>query len=262
MNARWQVERLSPALGAAVHGLDLAAPVDPADLVDLQELLNTHLVLTFANQDLTPERHVEIGSWFGEPFLHPYLTSVDEHPAILEVVKEPDDEETFGGEFWHSDISFRNPPAAVSLLYSHEVPPLGGDTLFANQYRSLEQLSPTMVEMLSGLRGVHLYPGMSEDDTNAFALHPIVRTHSLTGRRSLFLNAAFVNRFEGMTETESRPLLDFLFAHQVRPEFCGRVRWQPHQLTLWDNRATLHYAMNDYTGHRRKLQRVTAMERV
>ncbi len=260
MGMSWVAEQLTPALGAVVHGVDLGQPVSDAESANLQELLDNHLVLVFRDQKLTNARHVELGQIFGTPFLHPYLTAIDSHPEILEVRKEPEDEATFGGEFWHSDISFRNPPAAASLLYAHQVPPLGGDTIFANQYLSLEALSPAMRDMLRGLRGVHLYPGLTEDDPNAFAVHPIVRRNHRTGREALFLNGAFVRRFEGMTEDESRSLLDFLFAHQVRPEFTGRVSWEPNQLTLWDNRATLHYAMNDYTGFRRILQRVTSME--
>ena len=154
-----------------------------------------------------------------------------------------------------------NPPASVSLLQSLELPPSGGDTLFSNQYMALEALNADTRQEISGLNAMHLYPGHSADDPQSVAIHPVVRTHKLTGRQALFVNPAFVVRFQGWTEAESKPLLDKLFEHQIRPEFLGTVVWSDPMLTLWDNRAVLHHASNDYFGHRRTLQRVTAMER-
>jgi len=262
MNTRdWSVSRLSSALGARVDGLDLAEPLTSQAESALVELLDEHLVLVFPNQRLTPERHVEVGQLFGEPYVHPFLEPIPEHEAILRVAKEPEDEEVFGGEYWHADITFRNPPSSVSLLYSIDVPDEAcGDTLFANQFLAYEHLSAGMQSTLEDLEAVHVYPDLDEGpDTSA--VHPVVRIHPGSGRKSLFVNAAFVDRFVGWTAAESRPLLAQIEAHQTRPEFQGRVSWDNDQLTVWDNRAVLHYAMNDYPGKRRVLQRVTVMER-
>jgi taurine dioxygenase len=198
---------------------------------------------------------------FGTPFIHPFLDAVEAHPAILEVVKEPDDTEPFGGEHWHADITFRNPPSSVSLLYSLDVPTMGGDTLFANQYLAYQALSSGLQRMVGDLEAVHAYPEMDENDDQASAVHPVVRIHPLTGRKALFVNPAFVTRFVDMTPAESKPLLDYLYRQSTRPEFQLRISWTVNQLVVWDNRAVIHYAMNDYPGRRRVLRRVTAMER-
>ncbi|MGI9605717.1 MAG: TauD/TfdA dioxygenase family protein [Acidimicrobiales bacterium] len=257
----WSVEPLAPALGATVRGVDLAAPLDPLAEAALVELLAEHLVLRFPDQNLDPDRQVEVGTIFGEPFVHPFLEAIPDHPAILKVAKEPDDDLTFGGEFWHADITFMDPPSSASLLYSEIVPPVGGDTLFANQFTAFETLSAGMQSMLEGLNAVHLYPDMNEGEPNTTAVHPVVRIHPVSRRKALFVNAAFTERFEGMTAAESRPFLHFLYDHQTRPEFTTRLSWTVDQLTIWDNRAVLHYAMNDHQGHRRHLRRVTVMER-
>jgi taurine dioxygenase len=256
----WTVNRIGPALGARVEGPDFNRTFTELEGDALESLLLEHLVLVLPDQSLEPEHHVELGRRFGEPLVHPFLTPIDGHPEILRVVKEPEEDTTFGGEFWHADITFMNPPSSVSLLQSLELPELGGDTLFANQYLAFETLSEGMQDLLEPLEAVHLYPGKHEDDSNAIAAHPVVRPHRDSGRRALFVNPAFTTRFVGMTERESKPLLDFLFDHQCQNEFVTRITWQPGQLTMWDNRAVQHYAMNDYTGHRRALQRVTAME--
>ncbi len=250
---------MAPDLGVVVHGANLREDAGPAVRERLQTLVDQHHVVALAAQDLPPDVHVAVGGWFGEPLIHPYLTAIDEHPAILRVHKEADDEATFGGEFWHADITFMDPPASVSLLQSLVLPPVGGDTLFANQHTAFERLSPAFRQTLKRLDAVHVYPGRAEED--ASAVHPVVRAHPRTGREALFVNPAFVTRFAGMTRAESRPLLDQLFAHQIQPEFTCRMRWTEGMLMLWDNRSVLHYAMNDYFGHCRTLQRVTSMER-
>ena len=252
--------RLSSALGATITGIELAdCSDDTAELI--RELLSEHLVLVFRDQPMNAAQHVAFASHFGEPYVHPFLQAVPESPAILQVLKEPEDAATFGGEYWHCDISFEDPPAAVSVLHAKEIPKIGGDTLFANQQLAFSQLSPGLQEMMRHLSAHHTYPDMAETDDRASALHPVVHVHQQSGRESLFINGAFVSRFEAMTVAESAPLLNYLFDHQVRPEFQARVTWDADSLVMWDNRATLHYAMNDYSGHRRRLERVTAMER-
>ena len=257
----WKVTCLSMALGASVEGIDLSEQLTDAAEAALIDLLAEHLVLVFPGQVLTPERHVAFGTVFGDPLIHPFLESTPDHPAILKVAKEPEDTEVFGGEYWHADITFIDPPSSVSLLYAIDIPddPCG-DTLFANQFMAYDHLSVGMQHMLDGLEAVHVYPDKAETAATR-AVHPVVRTHPVSGRKGLFVNPAFVDRFVDMTAEESRPLLTQLEAHQTRPEFQGRVTWQPDQLTIWDNRAVMHYAINDYPGRRRVLQRVTVMER-
>ncbi len=255
----WTVTRITPTLGARVEGVDLSA-TDPAELDALGDLLAEHHVLALPGQSLTPDRHIELGTHYGEPLIHPFLDAIPEHPAILEVLKEPDDRVTFGGEYWHADISFLDPPSSVSLLYSHEVPDVGGDTLFADQFAAYDALSEPMRRFLDGLTARHVYPDM-EDTPATGATHPVVRFHPRTGRRSLFVNPAFVVRIEELDPAESSAVLSFLYSHQIRPEFQARISWTPGQLVMWDNRSVQHYAMNDYPGVRRRLQRVTVMER-
>ena len=256
----WTVTRLGAALGARVEGVDLAT-VDTDDLVRLEALLEQHHVLAVPGQArLTVEDHVRIGEHFGDPLIHPFIDPVAEHPAILEVRKEPADETTFGGEHWHCDISFMNPPAAVSILHGIEIPRCGGDTLFANQVLALERLSEPLRSLIGSLTATHVYPDRAEGPDTA-AAHPVVRRHPGSGAESLYVNPAFVDRIDDLTRPESDALLALLFDHQIRPEFQLRLSWEPGQVVLWDNRTTLHYAMNDRVETRRRLQRVTAMER-
>lgn len=257
--ADWTITPLGAALGARVEGVDLRSLSDEA-WATVDALFSEYLVLAFPDQSLTPAQHVAIGEHFGDPFLHPFLTAIPEHPAILEVLKEEHEIGTFGGEHWHCDISFQSPPAAVSLLLGHEIPPVGGDTLFANQFLAYETLSPQLQDLLEGLQAEHCYPNMAAAPTTA-ARHPLVRVHPVSGRKAIFVNSAFVSKIDGLADDESDMLLAMLEKHQTRAEFITRVGWSPGQVLIWDNRATLHYAMNDYPGHRRRLQRVTAMER-
>lgn len=253
---------MTPALGAIVTGVDLSEAPSSELLDRLDELLLEHLVLVLRGVQVAPDVHLALGDKWGEPLVHPFLAGIDGYPPIMAVLKEAHEEKPFGGEHWHADITFLNPPASASLLYSVELPPSGGDTLFANQQLAYERLSDGLKETLAGLDGVHVYPGFEEGDTeHTTAVHPVVRTHKDSGRPALFVNPAFVRRFEGWTEEESQPLLNYLYEHQVRPEFQVRVPWELDQLTIWDNRSVLHYAMDDYPNQRRLLHRVTAMER-
>ena len=255
----WRVTRLAPALGARIDGLDLAT-AGSAELDRLVDLLDEHHVLTLPGQGgLTVAAHVRVGEHVGTPLVHPFIDPVPEHPAVLQVLKEPDDEQTFGGEFWHCDISFMNPPAAVSILHGIEIPAIGGDTLFANQVLAFDALSAPMQAMLRQLTATHVYPGMAEGPETA-AVHPVVRVHPRSGVESLYVNPAFVDRINELQAAESRALLALLHDHQVKSEFQVRVSWVPGQVVVWDNRTTLHYAMNDRVATRRRLQRVTAME--
>jgi taurine dioxygenase len=199
------------------------------------------------------------------------IKGLPECPLVLPVIKEPHERTNFGG-IWHSDTAYLERPALGTLLYALETPPAGGDTVFANMYLAYETLSDGMRGLLEGLRGVNVAGkpvtlktreemqskrGTASDPEAISAVHPVVRTHPETGGRALYVNFAHTLRFEDMTEEESEPLLSYLFAHLIKPEFTCRFRWRPGSLAFWDNRASQHYPLNDYHGHRRVMHRVT-----
>lgn len=270
-----EVAPISGALGAEVAGVDLADDLSDEVIGEIRQALLDHLVICFREQELTPARQIALGRRFGELNIHPHYRPLDGYPEILPVLKEKGDKRNIGGA-WHSDVTFLERPAMGSLLYALEVPSKGGDTMFANQYLAYDSLSPGMKAMLDGLVAVHSDAILSrpENKAKSNALrstklkdevrveeseseHPVVRTHPETGRKALFVNGAFTVRFKDMTVEESRPLLDYLFRHAVRPEFTCRIRWRKGSLVFWDNRAVQHYALNDYPGERREMHRVT-----
>jgi taurine dioxygenase len=269
--SRLEVRPIAAALGAEIFGVDLAGPLDEDTVGALRRALLEHLVIFFRDQELSPPQLLALAERFGEPAEYPLIKGLPECPLVLPVIKEPQERVNFGG-IWHSDTAYLERPALGTLLYALETPPAGGDTLFANMYLAYETLSEGMRRLLEGLRGVnvagkpatlktreemHGKRGTTADPEAISAVHPVVRTHSETGRKALYVNFAHTLRFEGMTEDESAPLLDYLFAHQIQPEFTCRFRWQPGSLAFWDNRATQHYPLNDYHGHRRVMHRVT-----
>lgn len=271
-----EVRVLSPAAGAEISGVDLSQPLAPQVIDDIKRVFLEHLVIFFRDQRLSVEQHKAFGRVFGSLNVHPQYVALDGDPEIFPVVKEATDANNIG-DIWHSDISFLPEPALGSMLYAHEVPAEGGDTLFSNQYLAYEALSPGLKKQLSKLRALHsdhiLTDPLVAERRNRTrstkvhpdaigkppieSLHPVVRTHPETGRKGLFVNAAFTRHFEGMTIEESRPLLKYLYAHSARPEFTCRFRWREGSIAFWDNRCLLHYALNDYPGKRRYMHRVT-----
>lgn len=270
------IRPVSPSLGAEVFGVDLAA-ADEATFAAVKQAFAEHSVLFFRDQRLTPEQQVALTARLGPVLRVPFIKHLDEHPDIIAVLKEADEKRisTFGGT-WHSDFSFLEEPPAATLLYALELPPVGGDTLWASQYLAYESLSDGMRRLLEPLKAVqtgwpHGTKGpapstrvsrsvqMVRNDPAADreVVHPVVRVHPVTGRKALFVNPVYTQRFEGMTAEESKPILEFLYQHCVKPEFTCRLRWAPGTLALWDNRSTLHLAINDYDGHRRLLHRTT-----
>ena len=275
-SATLNLQALSPACGAEITGLDLTQ-ADEGAMQAVQAALAVHGVLFFRGQQLTPELQLAATRRFGTVLRVPYIRPMEAYPDIIAVLKEADERRisTFGGT-WHSDFSFLDEPPALTLLYAIELPPVGGDTLWASQVAAYEALSPGMQRLLDPLRCVQTaWPhgtrgpgidapvsrsiGMVRGDPSADreVLHPVVRVHPVTGRRALFVNPVYSQRFEGMTEAESRALLQFLFQHATSPEFCCRLRWAPGTLAVWDNRCLLHMAINDYDGSRRLLHRTT-----
>lgn len=270
------VTPVTPHCGAEILGLDLCEP-NAANTAVLQDALAAHSVVFVRDQYLSLEQQVALTSALGDVLRVPFIKHLDEHPDVIAVLKEPDERKisTFGGT-WHSDFSFLEKPPSLTLLQAVELPEVGGDTLWSCQYAAFEALSPGMQRLLDPLSAVQTAwphgtrgPGpnaavsksvvMTRNDPTADreVLHPVVRVHPVTGRKALFVNPVYTQWFEGMTEAESRPLLQYLFDHATRPEFTCRLRWTPGTLAIWDNRCLLHLAINDYDGSRRLLHRTT-----
>jgi taurine dioxygenase len=273
MNSTGQLDirPVAGALGAEIVGLDLSQPLVEGTVAAIRRALLEHLVIFFRGQTLSPAQLANFGRRFGTLAHYPFLGGLAEQPEVVEIKKLEHERVNFGG-IWHSDTTYLAEPPMGSMLYAREVPPIGGDTLFANMYMAYETLSEGMQLLLSGLHGVSSsakvgvtrtredriaeQPGRSAD-AHFEATHPVVRTHPETGRKALYVNLAHTVRFAEMTDEESAPLLSYLFQHQVRPEFTCRFRWEPGSLAFWDNRATQHNPINDYHGHRRLMHRIT-----
>ena len=260
---------VTPLIGAEVSGVDLARPLSDNELGLVRQALLDHLVLFFRGQDLTIEQHKAFGRLFGELHIHPARdrNGIEGHPEILHVKAGPESTRV-NGDDWHSDVSCDAEPPMGSILRLFEVPPSGGDTLFANMYAAHDALSAPMQAFLSGLTAVHdggpnyvdraRRAGIYKPD-KVFPAHehPVVRTHPETGRKALFVNRIFTQSIVGVTREESRAILDFLFQHIARPDFQCRFRWEKDSVAFWDNRCTLHHAMWDYYPEVRQGYRVT-----
>ena len=257
------VTALSPVLGARVEGLNRDNFLDPVIVERIRDALDSHLVLVIPGLEIDAPGLRDFVLQFGPPFLHHADEGVIYHnsmPEVLEMKKAPDGVRLFGGSDWHADVTFRAPEGYMSALHARQIPPSGGDTLFASSIAALSALSQGMRALLRNLSAVHSYNGRGlPDHPTETALHPVVRQHPVTGEEGLYINRMFATRFEGMTARESEPLIDFLDAHMSQPEFTCRVSWEVNQLVMWDNRFTLHYPVNDFTGHARLLLRCTAL---
>jgi taurine dioxygenase len=270
-----EVYPLSPALGAEIGGVDIAAGIDDRQFAELRQAFADYGVVFLRDQQITPDEHLEFARRWGDINVNRFFRAVDSHPQIAEVRKEPDQKANIGSS-WHTDHSYDQIPAMGSILYAREVPRVGGDTLFASMYAAYDALSDGFRKMLSPMRALHssrhafgegAYIGTDLDDlggrlgnTEAAtqdAVHPVVIRHPLSGRPALYVNGDFTLRFEGWSDEESRPLLEYLYAHASRPDFTCRFRWRRGSMAIWDNRATHHCALNDYHGERRLMHRVT-----
>ncbi len=264
-----EVQPIAGALGAELHGIDLARDLDDDVVAEIRQAWLDHLVVFFRGQTLTPAQQVAFARRLGEPMEYPQLRGLPEEPLITPVMKLEHERTNFGG-VWHSDTTYLERPPMASMLYAKEIPPYGGDTEFANQYLAYEALSDGLRRILDGLVGISSslkadasktredrLKAAGEEQKTLIAEHPVVRTHPETGRKALYLNTGHTTQFKDWTVKESQPLLDFLFQHQVRPEFTCRFRWQAGSLALWDNRCAMHNPINDYHGYRRILHRIT-----
>ena len=273
-NRTIDVQPIAGALGAEITGGELSEPIAENTLAEINEAFHEHLVLFFRDQHLTPQQHSDFAGQFAKLVPHPFVQSIEGFPGIIEIVKERDEKTNWGGINLHSDLTFFKAPPVGAALYAREVPPHGGDTLFVNMYLAYETLSDGMKALLSDLKAVHRsadpaaysasFKGMHEKPNEAgSAVHPVVITHPHTGRKALYTNNGYTKHFENMTTEESRPILDYLARHAARPEFNCRFHWTPGSLVMWDNRVTMHYAIEDDfgvktgNGYRRVMHRAT-----
>ncbi|WP_419838851.1 TauD/TfdA dioxygenase family protein [Candidatus Poriferisodalis sp.] len=267
------IEPTGAAVGAFVNDLQLG-DVDAPTGVDLLEALGEHGVLFFRDQDLTPEAHITFAETLGEIDVNVFFAPNDTYPKIAEVRTRPENTYVIG-EAWHTDHSYETAPALGSILVARQLPSRGGDTAFSSMYAAFDALSDGLKETLRGMRAVHSsheafgigVAKMPESERaerfqdefpiNPDVVHPVIISHPISGRPVLYVNRSFTTRFEGWTERESRPLLEFLFEHGSSVEFTYRFSWEPGSVAIWDNRCTWHKALNDYRGETRLMHRIT-----
>ena len=266
-----KIKRIAGAIGAEIIGLDLTQSPSSDLTKEVREVFLKYSVIFLRNQRLTSQQFMNFATAMGEPIQYPFVKGFDDFPQIIEVKKLEHEKVNFGG-VWHSDTTYLEKPPMGSMLLSKEIPPYGGDTLFACQYAAYESLSDTMQRLLEGLQGINSSAKADVSKTREDRIksdgheslpksfsssHPVVRTHPETGRKALFVNTAHTTGIEGLTDKESASLLSFLFEHQVKPEFTCRWAWEPDALAFWDNRCAQHNPINDYHGFRRVLHRIT-----
>lgn len=268
---RFDVLPLTGALGAEIRGIDLAAGPDEATFQELRRALDHFHVLAVRGQALTPDSLHNVARRFGPFSGNPVHAGIEGHDDIVRFVREKDDTGMVIGENWHMDLAWMEKPPGITMLYAQEVPPVGGDTCFSSLEHAYRALSPRLKSLLFGLRGVHSGRGVFAENAmhkglglrsggiaveDLEKIHPVICRHPATGTRYLFV-ASVLNRFEGMTEAESRPIIDYLMKLATRPEFNCRLRWEQGTLGMWANPYVLHTAINDYPGYRREMYRTT-----
>ncbi len=265
------VRPIAGAIGAEISGVDLGKELDEDTVAAIRRAWLDHCVIFFRDQDLPPARFLTFARRFGNVIEYPFIKGLEEFPEIIPVIKLEHEKTNFGG-IWHSDTSYLEVPPMGTMLIAREVPPVGGDTMFANTYLAYETLSDGMKRMLDGLIAINtsakadvsrtredrIKQSMREDAKKEYVgEHPVVRTHPETGRKALYVNVGHTLRFKDMTVEESAPILRYLFQHQTRPEFTCRFTWKVGSLAFWDNRCALHNPVNDYHGYRRVMHRIT-----
>ena len=258
----------SSVIGAEVRGLDLSVGLEQATFDQLNRAFLDHQILFFRDQQLTARQYNDFAERFGSLKDYLFADGMDGFPYITEIVKTENETEGFGS-FWHSDSAYTQRPPKITMLYARQVPPRGGDTLFADMYSLYDDLSAGLKAALAPLRAINSASGVPRDEdiyevvksknsakSDQFAIHPVIRRHDETGRNALYVNGIHTLGFEGLTRAESLPMLEYLYQRVTRPEYSFRLRWQADTLALWDNRCTQHYALNDYHGYRRVMHRI------
>lgn len=262
--------------GAEITGVDISKPLPPQDLATVHKAWAKHSVLYFPDQPLTVEQQEMFTLQFGDYGVDPFIKPMADHPHVLELRREADEKAVNFGAAWHSDWSFQEQPPSATILHSKVTPPVGGDTLFADCYGSFEALSPVFQEWLSGLKAIHsasrpygrsgLFAEEKEKRSMAIIVsaeaektfvHPLVRVHPVTGKKALFISPTYTLGIEGLSESESTHILNYLYEHMTQEQFVYRHKWQENMLTMWDNRCTLHNADGGYDGYLRVLHRTT-----
>lgn len=266
---------LTGAMGAEIRGVNLTS-IDQGTVEALKLALAEYGMIFFRQQTLSPGQHENLGSQFGELDINPLVTSVPGHPAIYPFLRMPEDKGFLVGEGWHSDVTFYEKPAAISMLYCLDSPPYGGDTCFSSQVRAYESLSPGLQKTLCSLRAIHTvsktYNAAMANDTEKDKLkdeteqqmpepvsHPLVRRHPVNGKLALYVNSLYTSHIDGWTVEESKPLLDYLYTNAFHEWFNCRLHWERATLAMWDNRVVCHSATGDYSGFRREMNRVTVV---
>lgn len=268
------IEPISPALGAVVSGVRLAEPLDDAAQRQIEQALLDHHVLFFRDQPLTPGQQANFAARFGDLHIHPIYPSSPEQREVI--VLDTAVTDVRDNAIWHTDVTFLETPALGAVLAAKQLPPYGGDTLWASGIAAFEALSNPLQQLLDGLTATHdiskSFPqerfGATDADLarleearrkNPPRSHPVIRTHPVTGRKALFVSDGFTTRINELEPAESRAILDLLFAHFARPEFTVRWRWKENDVAFWDNRVTQHYAVDDYRPQRRVMHRATIL---
>ncbi len=266
-----RIQQISPSCGAYVSGLDVSTRLSVEKVRQLREIWLKHKVIIIRDQSLSSTQYLAFAKQLGTPDIYPFLTGLEDFPEITPVLKQETEKVNFGG-VWHSDTTYQPCPPMATMLYALELPPLGGDTLFANQVQAYESLSDGLKDTLATLK-IICRPdkavamatradriaenGRDTSEDSLIGIHPVIRTHPETQKKALYVNQAHSVHFQGWSTAESDGLLNYLYAHQIREEFQCRHAWQKGDLAIWDNRCTLHYPINDYDGHRRLLHRIT-----
>ncbi len=261
-NTQFDLEPLTPRLGAIVHNIDLSKKLDDDVFDALYDAWIKHQVLFFRDQQITNQQHLDFGRRFGEFHIHPAAPYADDNPALMKIHTDKDSFRN-NGEGWHSDVSADEEPPMATILHIKQIPSQGGDTLWADMYAAYEALSEPMKTFLCGLTATHVadysgfYGSHEPQRNNPRSEHPVIRTHPVSKRKALFVNSGFTKRIKDLTRQESDALLALLFEHIKNPNFHCRFQWQTDSIALWDNRCTQHMAVWDYFPETRSGIRVT-----
>jgi taurine dioxygenase len=263
------VKPFAPNLGAIITGIDLSNSISDTEIRIIKDAFHKFQVLFFQNQsEILPQNHIVLGQFFGDLHIHPAAPKMKNFPEIFEINTDKNSKIANGAEDFHSDVSCDIEPPLGTMLQLHVLPECGGDTMFANMYLAYEALSKPMQVFLGGLKAFHesehfykgRYQNKNEVDINKeypSAIHPIIRTHPETEKKAIYVNKFFTTRIEGLSDQESKLILDYLFTHIEKTEFQIRYKWNKNDMAFWDNRCTIHKALWDYFPNERKGRRVT-----